>query len=336
MFRVFARCARSILCVAAVLLSVLPAGAQIAPADVLAGKTIRWIIASGPNSTTDNLARGLIEGMKASLPRTTILTQNIGTSAVALVEAEAARGDAIVLVAAQISFDYGQMLGTEAFPTDLSRFKWIGGLTNNERIVGLRPGLGVDTMEDLAGLDRTLMAPVRGATTAGAIEAQLIASIFGLDLNIVSDVDENLTNTLFLAGDADFIVSNYRSLKPLIDAGALTPLMRLGEAGYPSELEALPTLAQTVPAGTPPEIVEIVDSLNRLARVVMAVPDTDPGDLQALRAVFDQVVVSEALAAFYGSHGLILAPTPGAEVEARMELLLGDSRSHEVLRSYFK
>ena len=338
MFRFVLHGARLLLYAGAILSSIVAAEAQVAidPAEALAGKTIRWIIASGPNSNTDNLARGLIEGMKAALPRTTILAQNIPTSAVALAEAETAGGEAIVLVTAHVTSIYGQMLGTELSPTDLSRFQWIGALTNNERIVGVRSALGASTVGDLAVLGRTLMTPTRGAGNPGAIESRLLAEILGLDLNLVADVDDDLTNVLFLAGDADFVINSYRTLKPLIDAGALAPVLRLGEEGYPPELEAVPTLASAVPEGTSPEIVEIIDSLNRLGRLVMATPTADPAAVEAIRAAFEQVVASEALAVYYNDHGLILAPTPAAEVEERMDFLLGDPRSASVLRSYLE
>ncbi len=338
MVALVAGCVRLVVLVAAAIASVSTAAAQgtADPANVLAGKTIRWIIASAPNSNTDNFARGLIAGMEAVLPRSTILAQNIPNSAVALAEAESATGDALVVVIAHVTSIYGQMLGTEAFPTDLTTFHWIGALTNNERIVGVRAGLGVDTIEGLAALDRTLMAPNRGAGNPGAIEAYVLAKMFGLELNMVPDVDDALTNTLFLAGDADFVVNSYRTLMPLVEAGAMTVLLRLGEDGFPPELQDVPTLAEAAPEGAPAEIMEVIESLNRLGRLVMAVPAADEASVEALRAAFDEVTASAALADFYADHNLVLAPTPAAEVGERMDFLLANPASAAALKAYLQ
>lgn len=338
MIPVVSRCVQVLVCAALLLASAVPASAQgtVDPADALAGKTIRWIIASAPNSNTDNFARGLIAGMETVLPRSTIVAQNIPSSAVALAEAESATGDALVVVVAHVTSIYGQMLGTEAFPTDLSKFQWIGALTNNERIVGVHSDLGVRSIAELAALGQTLVAPTRGDVQPGAIEGRVLAKMFGLDLNVVSDVDDALTNTLFLAGDADFVVNSYRTLMPLIEAGALTPILRLGEDGFPPELQAVPTLASVAPADAPGEIVNVIESLNRLGRLVMAVPRADQASVDALRAAFDQVTSSQALADYYRDHNLVLAPTPAAEVETRMNFLLADPHTGEALRTYLQ
>lgn len=310
-------------------------GATQANLGSLEGKTIVFIIGGTPGNDADFYGRGFLEGLEAVLPRTTIHTQNIngGGGSLALVEAMTTRpGRVITLALIRSTPVYSQIFGSELAPFDLNEFHWIGSLTNNQSVVAVRSSLGIATFDGLVASDRPLILPVSG--TAEEIEASLLGAITPLHLRIVPDVDDEIRDTLLLAGDADLALASYLSLKPRIDAGDLVVALRLGTSGFPPELAGVPTLADNARPGVSPQAVALIDSLNGLSRVIVAAPATDPADVEALRAAFDLAVARPEVATAYVGHALVLAPTPGAEVERQMDVLLGEPASADLFAAY--
>jgi tripartite-type tricarboxylate transporter receptor subunit TctC len=317
-----------------------PAFAQ-APVDALApldGKTIRFIIGTGPGEGTDLYSRALIDAMQPLIPTTTILAQNVagGGGTLALVEAQSAGGGAIVLASVNASPIYSQLRGSDLSVVDLNRFHWIGSIASNQRVAVIRTSLGVANVEELIALGREIIAPTPSATSPSNVETTLLGAITGLNLQIVVGVSEELRDAMLLAGDADLAVNSFYTMQPLIESGQLMPIVRLGSTGHPPELEALPTVADIALPGTPPALGEMMDTLDRLGRLVLSPPDTDQATVDALRLVMERAMDSPDLAATLVRQSLQLAPTTGAEVERRVTDLLGDPAMVELFRAYFE
>jgi hypothetical protein len=139
---------------------------------------------------------------------------------------------------------------------------------------------------------------------------------------------------MMMADEVDISVASYLNLKPLLDSGVGIAVLRSSEAGYPPEFAALPSLADVALPGTPPQVIEIMDTLNALGRLVMAVPNTDPAVVDALRTAFDQLVATPSVVELFASQRLDLVPMAGAELEERMATLLGDRAAGDIFRAY--
>jgi tripartite-type tricarboxylate transporter receptor subunit TctC len=308
------------------------------PLAALDGKTIRFIIGAATGDTSDVYSRAFLAAMEALLPRTTILAQNLpgGAGALALVESLSSTGDAIVLVNINSSAIYTQLRGDSVAAYDLTQFQWIGAMANNQRLAAVRTSLGIDSLEGLLARGEEAITPVTSAGSAGNVEATFLGTITDLDLKIVVGVDDEIRDALLLAGDADLSVNSYATLKPMIDAGTMIPIVRLGSSGgYPAALDAVPTLADVARAGTPSSLIGAVDTLNRISRVMVAKPGTDPAVVGALRAVFDQALARPELAGGLARAGLTVEPTSGAEAQRLISDLLGDAATLALVRQYF-
>lgn len=330
---------RAILAAFLFLAGTLAAGAQAADPALapLAGRTIRIVIGGGPGSGTDGYARPFVETLKEVLPDTTILAQNVdgGGGALAYVETQSATGAVITVVISHSSPIYHQMRGIETAAFDLTRFHWIGALTNNQRVVVVRSGLGADDYADVAALDEEMVAAVTSATSPSNVETTLLGALTDLRLRIVVDIDDDLRSALMMAGDVDLAINSFYGWVPLIDAGAVQPILRIGEEGYPPEAASLPTLASIARPGTPAKVIEIVESLNKLGRLVGAAPATPPEIVATLRAAFAEVVARPDFAAAYAARDLALAPTDGEEVARRIAGLTGDPQAAYLLNAFF-
>lgn len=229
---------------------------------------------------------------------------------------------------------YAQLFGAETAAYDLNQFHWIGALTNSQRVMGARSSLQAPDFENALALRRLLILPVSNAMSPSDIEAKLIGAMTRLSLRVLVGVNESLRTTLLLSGEADLVINSFYSLRPYVDSGELVPLLRLGSTGYPAELNRLPSLGDVVREGTPAELVDLMDSLNALGRLILAAPRTSPEEVDALRHAFDLVVLMPTLSETYDRQGQILAPTTGAEVERRMSMLLGNALTRDLLAVY--
>lgn len=294
------------------------------------------VIGGSPGGTTDNYARPLIDGLKALEPTLTILTQNVqgGGGSLALAEVASARPGSITLAVIQTNPIYDILMQSAAIGPDLATFHAIGSFTHDQRLIALRAGLDIDSLAGLAELGRPIVTPVSGQGTPASIESYLLSAMTNLQFDIVLGTDDALRRTLLLAGDIDIILNSYVNLKDLIEAGELVPVLLMSPDGYPPELDHVPALAAVTSAQVPAQIVEMIDSLNRLGRLLMAGPNTDAAAIEALRRGFDEVMESDALKEAYRRFDLVWAPTTGADVEDRMATLVEDPAAAAVFRAY--
>lgn len=324
----------------AILLVVIAASAATAqPSDelsALSGKTIRIIIGGPPNGGTDNYSRPFAEGLEALLPNTTVLVQNLagGGGVLALIEAEAAGETTITLATIQNVALYGPIAGAETLPVDLLRFTAIGSFTHDQRILAVQSSLGATRFEEVVAIDRPLVIAVAGEVSAGRYEALILSALTGIHFRIIVGVDNPTRETLLLSGESDADLNGYGSLKNAIEAGAVVPILRMSEGGYPRDLDHVQTLDSVVGPGAPVALLETMDSFNRMGRLVLAAPSTDPAAIDALRVAFDRVMSTPALAAAYERQRLVLFPTGGVEVAQRLQALFGEPEGAAAFRAY--
>jgi tripartite-type tricarboxylate transporter receptor subunit TctC len=314
----------------------LQGAAQADELDALQGKTIRFMIGGPPQGGTDNYARPLVDAMKKLLPSTTVLAQTVagGAGAMALTEAQSATGSSITVIVIHNSPIYSQMMKSEIGEFDLTKFHWIGAMANNQRLALVPKILGKTTVDELRSLGRQPIALADNAGTPGYIESILISGIADLKMKVVSGVEEEQRDAYLLGGNADFTLNSYVQVKSLLESGDFVPLLRMGNVGYPAELDKVPTLREVAPADAPIELVELMESLNVMGRLVAAAPNTEPAAVEALRAAFDRIVADPETIALYKGRDLALAPTGGAELGKRIEAFLGEEKARKLLSDY--
>ncbi len=305
-------------------------------ADPLAGKTLRFIIGANAGGSSDNYARIFIDQLRPLFPNTTMVAQNLpgADGQFAIVEAAASGPNAVTLVFIQPGPIYDQLRQSTAPAIDLATFHPIGALASNQRLVIVRTSLGATNFDEVVALGLRLKTPTTSAVAANHVESVLIDAVTPLELDVIAGVDDQVRNPMFIAGELDAIVTSYFNVRTLFESGHMVAVLRTGETGYPPEFASLPSLADVALPGTPPEVIEIMDTLNALGRLLIAAPNTDPAAVEALRVGFDEVVAAPALAAEYDRLGLSFGPMSGHELEARMVTLLADRHAGDIFRAY--
>jgi tripartite-type tricarboxylate transporter receptor subunit TctC len=327
---------------ATVIAALIMTGSALAPAqaeelDVLKSKTIRVIIGAPPTGGTENYARPFVDQLQALLKDSSVRAQNLdgGLGAMALMEAQGSSGSAVTLVIIHNGPLYSQIMGNQLAEFDLTKFHWVGALTNNQRIA-FGPKGGQTTVEGLKGLGRQPVTAAESAGAPGYIENIIVSALTSLNLKVIAGIKEDQRNAMLLAGDIDFGVGSYASQKPLLDSGDAVPVFRIGVTGYPEQFANVPTLRDVVSPGASLAVVGIMEDLNALGRLVAAAPSTDPADVEALRVAFDRITTDPAVKKIYESKDLLLEPTSGKHVDTAFRQFLGGTDAQKELLTYFE
>ncbi len=309
-----------------------PGGAHAGEFDVLKGKTIRFIIGGSPNGGTDLYSRPLVTGLKAVLPDTKISAQNIDKSAVAVQEVASAAGSVITVATLPNSPIYSQIVGAESTTRDIRSLKWIGAITSNHRVGFLRKSLGATTLAEVKGLGRQLVALTGPAGEANYFDTLLASVASGLNLRVVPGFDEEQRMAMLLAGDADFVFTNYFDVRALVDSGDLVPIFRINTHGYPPQFDAVPVLKDVAPASAPRNVIDSMEQLNLMGRMLAASPHTDEETVTALRSAFLRALALPEVVDTYRKGNLLPAPTEGEQVAIWISRLVSSDEVRAQIR----
>ena len=293
--------------------------------DALSGRDVRLIIAAGAGGGSDQMGRMLAAAMDRALPQSAIHVQNLGGAGggLAMAEVQSATGQLATLGFSNNGPVYIQLSGTAAAQFDLAALQWIGSVGDNQRLMVMRKGLGPPTLETLRNLDRQPILAVAGsAGSASFVEAMLFNPMLSLRMRVAADLDDPVVQSLMLAGDVDLTLGSYASLKPLLDADEADPVFIYARNGAPEELVDVPALADLVPPGEFDTLVDMIASLSRSGRIVVASPAIASDAVAALRAAFDIAVADPVYEAEMAAGAYVVNASAGSEIEQRIETYL--------------
>ena len=287
----------------------------------LKGQTIRYIIGGSAGGGTDRMGRMFATALGRALPDTGIHIQNIRGAGGSLAVAEVANatGGLVTMTFSNYGPIYVQLLQTAAAEFDLTKLKWIGSVGDNQRVLVMRKGLGPATIETLQTLDRQPVAAAAGiAGSPSYSELLLLNSILGLHMKVAADVDDPLIQTMMMSGDVDATLNSYASIKPMIDSGDAVPVLVYSQEDAPEALKGVPVLRDLAPKGKYDEVINLLETLGRGGRIIVAAPDTPADQVAALRAAFEKVVADPRFNADMKAGAFVVNAVPGKTVEARI------------------
>lgn len=236
-------------------------------------RPVRIVVGAAPGSAPD-IGLRLLADRLATLWRQPVVVENrvgaagnLGAQAVAR-----AQGDGHTLLFAQASPIVLNQHLMRSMPFDPARdLAPVSLLLMTPFILAARPGLGVQTLDDLLRLARP--APGRitfatsGATSLPRFAAEQLARRAGVELSNIPYNGSPPALQDALAGRVDLVIDGTPLLAPQVRARALTPLAITAPSRFPG-LEEVPTVAETfpgfqrvgwfgllAPASAPPDLV---------------------------------------------------------------------------------
>jgi len=298
-------------CIIAVVAAVSPSGTSPAHAQGFPSKTIRIMVPFTPGGANDVIAREIAAGLQGSLNQTAVVENKPGGGGnIAYSYVARSPPDGHLMLIAPASFTMGPHLSlnpvydpvTDFAPINLvADVPFVMVVPASLRGASLRgASLPVRTVTDFVELAKSSPGKLSfgsvGVGTPQHLGGELFKMHAGVDLIHVPFRGATAVMPDLLAGRIDMFIGAINSLLPLIRDGSLRPIAATGLVRIPA-LPDIPTMSEAAfpgfevgsvvglvgPAGTPPEIVEL---LNREIAGIIATP----GFHQRMAAIGVEVV----------------------------------------------
>jgi tripartite-type tricarboxylate transporter receptor subunit TctC len=292
--------------------------------EQLAGKTVKLIIAGSPGGSHDAYGRTLARHLQIVLPETDFVIQNNRKAGglLAAKEVQEAGDRAITLGLFHPSMLYMQLLDQHENAFDLNSFKWIASLSRDQRFYGVRKDFPAPTLDGVRAYDGQVLAGTSASGATSDIDLLLGSALTGMRTKVVYGFRSSAQRKAIIASELDMIVGSLAGGRKLMESGDLIPLLKISPDHYPDAFAGIPSMRDSTLPGAPAELVELMETINDMGRVLAAAPNTGDGDVRALRDAVDLLFSDAGYQKDNAELGLYLSPEPGTAVEARIGALL--------------
>lgn len=254
----------------------LPAVGQAQPA--WPDRPVRILVPFAAGTTTDTLGRLFAQHMQRALPQPVVVDNRSGAGGgVGALAVARSPADGLTILLGTV--------GTHAVNVSLVRdlgydpvrdFAPLAAVAQTPVVLGVRPGLGVSSVQELVALGRTrpLSFASAGTGTTGHLSQALFSLRAGIETTHVPYRDGGRAVTDLISGQVDAMFYHPLGFLPHIQAGTLRGLAVTGQRRS-SVLPEVPTMTEAgvqgvviegwwafyAPAGTPQPIVARLNGL---------------------------------------------------------------------------
>ena len=302
---------------ALIALAMWPLGA--AADDFYKGKTITYIVGTAVGGGYDTYSRLVAAHIGQHLAgQPTVVPQNMpgaaGVRAASFLYTLAPKdGTTIGMIDEAIYLN--QILGTQEFRFDASKFNWIGRILANSAVLFARRGAGVQRIEDV--YNKELIVSATG--TASRLNWTVLKRLLGLKLNIIAGYQGSNDSLLALMrGEVDALSMPWAFLRTsgehLIRDHEINLLLQTG-AEKAEGLADVPRMIDLARNDDERRLLTLFSSPSSIGRSVLAPPGLPPERVEELRAAFAATMQDPAFLADLDRARLDHTPLSGAELQ---------------------
>ena len=302
-------------------IAVFCAPAYAADSEMFKGKTITYIIATGPGGGYDTYGRLLSRFLQKYLPGTRILVKNV-PGAGHIVGANtiyAARPDGLTFGTFNTGLIYDQLLQRGGVKFDLSKFSYIGKASNDTRALVISTKSGFHSFDEVLKSKTPVKFAASGIGSAAYIETRILQNALNVPIQIVPGFDGNEGEMSMLRNEVVAEVGTANSLEPFVkNRGGFFALALTDSDTLPGVPKAM-TYAKDERAK---RLLNLVSTLSLMGRLTAGPPGMPPAMVAVLREAFTATMKDPAYIAEAKRLGLPLDPASGDKVEAMVKQAL--------------
>ena len=220
-----------------------------------------------------------------------------------------------------------QMLQPRAVRYDLSKFSVIGSFVTDNPVIMVRADTGVQNFADLKKKPIIVGASGKGSQTY--VHPALLNDVLGARLTIVtgyrgsSDISLALERNEVQAQSATWVSWKARHTD-WIKERTIIPIVQVGLKREP-ELPDVPLMSELASTDEDRQVLEFMSSGSQIGRALFAPPGVPADRIKALRTAFDMMIKDPEFIAAAEKRKLVIKPTPGAEVQSIIKLVVSYS-----------
>jgi tripartite-type tricarboxylate transporter receptor subunit TctC len=305
---------RYVIGMAAWLACMFTGSAFAADAAMFRGKTITYIVATGPGGGYDTYGRLIVRYMQKYLPGSRILVRNV-PGAGHIVGANtiyAAKPDGLTIGMFNTGLIYDQLLKRQGVMFDLANFSWIGKASDDTRVLLISKASGVRSFDQIVASKVPVKLAAPGIGSAGYIETRILQSAFKLNVQIVPGFDGNQGEMSMLRNEVAGQIGTAASLAQFVKNGNGFYALAISET---DKLPGVPRAMALVKDDKGRKMIELVSILSEIGRLTAGPPGIPAPTLAVLRIAMDKTMADPQFLADARKLQLPIAPASGAEVE---------------------
>ena len=288
--------------------------------DFYKGKTLTWIVSTGPGGGHDFYARLIVKHIaQASCRRRPVIVKNVG-GAGHIMGANTvyfSKPDGLTIGSFSTGLVYGQIVGMQGIQFDLGKMSWIGKSASDSRVMLVSKKSPIKTLDDMRDPNRQVLFVTSGIGSGSYIEANMVTRAFGLNSKFLTGYVGNEGMMSLLRGESHATLDGSETSMALVQKGDGFIMMQFGK-----ELPDIPDGRDFAKTDDALKIVSLLEAQSVLARITAGPPGIPADRLAYLREVYRKALESPELLEDAAKAKRTIKPMYGEEVGAAIRKAL--------------
>ncbi len=274
-----------------------PASAA-ADANFYKGKTVNYIVATGPGGGYDTYARLIARFMQKHLPGSRFLVRNV-PGAGHIVGANtiyAARPDGLTVGMFNTGLIYNQLMNLPGVRFDLTKMGWVGKASDEIRVVVVSTKSGFKTIDDMMKAKTPVRFAAAGVGSAAYLDTRILDFMLPIDIQTVSGFDGAEGELSMMRGEVVAQVGIASSLEQFVRNKNGYYALAMSPAAH-AILPNVPQASAYVHDENSKKLLALLEALSDLGRLTSAPPGLPADVLNVLREAHMKALQDPALLA---------------------------------------
>ncbi len=255
------------------------------------GKTITIVVPHGAGGGYDTYARMIAPFLQKNLEGSTVVVEN-ETGAGGILGRNklfAAKPDGLTIgFTTGTGMFFAEWAGKEGVQYKTAEFSMLGRVYTEPHVMAVSAKSKFASLKDVIAAKKMTMA-FSGVGSDDYYVALITAKTLSFELDpITGYTGTNEANLSAAKGEVDSVQSTYGTLKPLIEAKTVIPIVVFGDKRI-AELPDVPAIAELT-SGDSQKAMQAIIGMFELDRIMLAPPKMPAGRLQILRDALDKAM----------------------------------------------
>jgi tripartite-type tricarboxylate transporter receptor subunit TctC len=288
-------------------------------AEFYKGKTLTWIVSTGPGGGHDFFARLISKHMANLMPDTTFVVKNV-PGAGHIIGANTvyhSKPDGLTIGSFSTGLVYAQLVGMPGIQFDLTKMSWIGKAASDTRVLVVSTKSPFKTLADMRDPKREVLFVSSGIGSGSHIEGIMVARAFNMNAKFLTGYNGSEGHMSMLRGETHASMDGSETSMQLVNKGGAFLMLQFGK-----ELPNVPDGRDFATTDDAKAVVSLLEAQSLLARITAGPPGIPADRLAYLRKVYLDAVNSPELQADVTKAKRSTSPMSGEEVTVAIQKAL--------------
>ena len=290
---------------------VAPAAQAQTGADFFKGKTVTYIVATGPGGGYDTYGRLVTEYMQKYLPGSTFVVKNV-PGAGHLVGANtiyASKPDGLTVGTFNTGLIYNQLINADGVKFDLTKMSWIGKAASEPRVFVAGAQQSIKTFEDIVASKDILNFSSTGIGSSNYVEITGLTNILKLPIKVLTGYNGNEDQLAMRRGETVGNMASRSSFEQFVKNGYGRFVAQIG-----GKQTDVPQVRDSIKDPKGLTFLALIQSQGDIARLTAGPADIPADRLAALRDAYRKALEDPELKSKAEKINIPIDPAYGDDV----------------------